>query len=89
MAWKRSTVRTRPGPPKQSPIKHSLTNMLARFHVAGEVKRSPFGVQTGRDLDSSLAALDVETCVRRIKLDISTKQFGGRDRPVAYATLGL
>ena len=33
--------------------------MLARFHVAEEVTRSPFGVQTRQNLDSSLAVSDV------------------------------
>ncbi len=46
-------VRISPGPPKQSPTKHRVTKMLALFHVAEEVGRSPFGVQTRQDLDSS------------------------------------
>jgi hypothetical protein len=53
MAWKRSRVRISPGPPKQSPTEHRLTRMPAPFHIAEEVTRSPFGVQTGRNLDSS------------------------------------
>src|ERR1700689_5520378 len=53
MAWKRSRARISPGPPKQIPIKHRLTKMLAGLHVAEEVTRSPFGVQTRRNLDSS------------------------------------
>jgi hypothetical protein len=33
--------------------------MLARFHMVEEVTRSPFGVQTGQNLDSSPGALDL------------------------------
>lgn len=33
--------------------------MPARFHVAEEVARSPFGVQTRQDLDSSPGAVDL------------------------------
>jgi hypothetical protein len=33
--------------------------MLVPFHVAEEVTRSPFGVQTRQNLDSALAASDV------------------------------
>ena len=38
---------------KINPTKHRLTKMLARFHIAEEVTRSPFGVQTRQNLDSS------------------------------------
>jgi hypothetical protein len=34
--------------------------MLARFHIAEEVTRSPFGVQSGQNLDSGQQAVKID-----------------------------